>query len=176
MLLYHLTSWSSLMIFLRIVEGPRSLCEAKGKYTLSTSCPEYKALCLCYVVFLILSLTYKTKMHNAMDQPRTLACHALSVKFFFPFYYFLVLQQMNEWMYYVCICVSVILSEYVCFCPWLTFLLSSCFFFLPFYNISVLVRPSLFNTSFIPKTLIMLFREYLYRRNRQNTNRVLTTV
>lgn len=175
MLLHHLSSRSFLMIFLRLVEGLRSLCEAKLKYKLNTSCPAYKAL-FCSVVFLILSLTYKTKMYNARDQPRTLACCALSVKFFFPFYYFLVLRQMNEWMYYVRICVSVILSECVCFCPWLTFLLSSCFFFLPYYNISVLVRPSLLNTSFIPKTLIMLFREYLYRRNRQNTNRVLTTV
>lgn len=164
------------MIFLRLVEGLWSLWEAKVKRKLNTSCPENKALCLCSVVFLILSLTYKTKMYNAKDQPRTLACCALSVKFFFPFYCFLVLWQMNEWLYYVRICVSVILSECVCFCPWLTFLLSSRFFSLPFYNISVLVRPPLFNTSFIPKTLIMLFREYLYRGNRQNTNRVLTTV
>lgn len=90
MLLHHLTSRPILMIFLRLGEGLRSLCEAKVTYKLNTSCPEYKAL--CSVVFLIPSLTYKTKMHNARDQPRTLACRALSVKFSFTSYYFLVLQ------------------------------------------------------------------------------------
>lgn len=90
MLLHHLTSRPVLMIFLRLGEGLRSLCEAKVTYKLNTSCPEYKAL--CSVVFLIPSLTYKTKMHNARDQPRTLACRALSVKFSFTSYYFLVLQ------------------------------------------------------------------------------------
>lgn len=89
MLLHHLTSRSILMIFLRLGEGLRSLCEAKVAYQLNTSWPEYKAL--CSVVFLIPSLTYKTKMYNARDQPRTLACRALSVKFSFTFYYFLVL-------------------------------------------------------------------------------------
>lgn len=89
MLLHHLTSRSILMIFLRLGEGLRSLCEAKVTYKLNTSWPEYKAL--CSVVFLIPRLTYKTKMCNARDQPRTLACRALSVKFSFTFYYFLVL-------------------------------------------------------------------------------------
>lgn len=89
MLLHHLTSRSILMIFLRLGEGLRSPCEAKVTYQLNTSWPEYKAL--CSVVFLIPSLTYKTKMCNARDQPRTLACRALSVKVSFTFYYFLVL-------------------------------------------------------------------------------------
>lgn len=89
MLLHYLTSRSILMIFLRLGEGLRSLCEAKVTYKLNKSRPEYKAL--CSVVFLIPSLTYKTKMCNARDQPRTLACRALSVKFSFTFYYFLVL-------------------------------------------------------------------------------------
>lgn len=115
MLLHRLTSRSFLMIFLRLVEGLRCLCGAKVKSNLNTSCLEYKALCLCSVVFLILSLTYKTKMYNARDQPRTLACRALSVKFLFPFTIFLVLQQMNEWMYYVCMCVCH--PQCVCFCP-----------------------------------------------------------
>lgn len=88
--LCHLTSRSILMIFLRLGEGLRPLCEAKVTYKLNTSWPEYKAL--CSVVFLIPRLAYKTKMCNARDQPRTLACHALSVKFSFTFYYFLVLQ------------------------------------------------------------------------------------
>lgn len=128
MLLHHLTSRSFLMIFLRLVEGLRSLCEAEVKYKLNASCPEYKALCLCSVVFLILSLTYKTKMYNARDQPRTLACCALSVKFFFPFYYFLVLRQMNEWMYYVCLSSSVSVSVSVL--DLLFFFLHVSFFFL----------------------------------------------
>lgn len=81
MLLHHLTSRSILMIFLRLGDGLRCLCEAKVTYKLNTSWPEYKAL--CSIVFLNPSLTYKTKMYNARDQPRTLACCALSVKFSF---------------------------------------------------------------------------------------------
>lgn len=128
MILHHLTSRSFLMIFLRLVEGLRSPCEAKVKYKLNKSCPEYKAPCLCSVVFLILSLTYKTKMYNARDQPRTLACRALSVKFFFPLLLFLSAAA-DEWVDVLCVYMCVCHPQWVCLILSLTYF-SSFFMFL----------------------------------------------
>lgn len=114
-------------------------------------------LCHC-CRFSTLSLTYKTKMYNHTDQPRTLPPEALSLQVFFSLLSVLGAPWLSDWLCYSrCVWLS---SQGVCL-----FLSLTHFFSLPFFFSPLFLSPSTSQAfsvelySFIPETLRVLFRD-----------------